>query len=479
MLFANHVTRSLIYTKAGKNQAAKLKIRQKSTPELEKIIKCGRFCPMNRIFFKYFPALILLFTGCFSRLGGEVLYSDKGTKVRYAGKFSGAPVTLPGSYHARRSDMRGIWVATVENLDFGVNASAAGFQQEFRRMADNLKKRNFNAVFFQIRPGCDAFYPSKYNVYSRYLCGHEGIGFRNFDPLRFMTGECEKRNIAFHAWLNPYRVAGHTKLSKQAYLKTLSPGNFARRHPEAVLCVRLKSGENMLFLDPGSPLVMQHLLDTVREVAQNYRVSSIHFDDYFYPYDQLPPEVDRASYQRYNPGRMPLAEWRRNNVNELIRLVGQEVRRISLKKSSRIEFGVSPFGIWANRKSTPAGSLTGGKESYSVLYADSRLWVKKKYIDYIVPQLYWPFEHQTAAYAALADWWAQTVRGTGVKLYIGQGIYRLGHNFGSRNELYNQLRYNSLHPEITGTVWFRYRFAVSPDNPVMRREISRITSECW
>ena len=120
-----------------------------------------------------------------------------------------------------------------------------------------------------------------------------------------------------------------------------------------------------------------------------------------------------------------------------------------------MRFGVSPFGIWANSQSTKAGSLTRGKESFSTLFADTRKWVKLNYVDYIVPQIYWPFDHDVAAYAALTDWWCSTVQGTKVKLYIGIGAYNGGK--WQAGELINQVRFNRMRHQVSGAAFFSYR----------------------
>lgn len=417
--------------------------------------------------------LLTLTFACF-RLDAAALVDGAGKKVRYAGRFSASPVEMPADDAPRRRHLRGVWVATVENLDWDVCKSPEEFKKQYTTLLNELAKRKFNAVFFQIRPSCDAFYPSRYNVYSRSLAGAEGRGLGSFDPLRFMVYETRKRGMEFHAWLNPYRVTGKTKLSKTAYLNTLDPRNFARRNPHLVLAFTASSGQNSLFLDPGAPEVVEHLVNTVSEIAEKYPVNAIHFDDYFYPYEKLPDGIDKASYLRYNPKRLGPGDWRRSNVDTLVLRCSGAIRAAAKKQKRRIEFGISPFGIWANVKSTPLGSLTGGKESYFVQYADTRKWVKNGYVDYVVPQLYWGFSHDTAAYAALCDWWASAVKGTRVKLYTGHAFYRVGDGFPA-GEVVDQLRYDRKHADIAGAVFFRYRFLVKPTNRVMREECARLS----
>ena len=216
---------------------------------------------------KLVPALLLIFglTLAFRAAGApeETLRNEEGKPERYAGKFSNAPVRIPVRYQPKRSELRGVWVATVENIDFAQHQDAASFKKEYLEVVNNLKAANCNAIFFQVRPNCDAFYASKENPWSRWMTGTEGLGIPGFDPLKFMVDEAHKRGLEFHAWLNPYRVDAAAKVPKEEYLKTRDPRNFARRHPELVLQAKLGPNRYSLLLNPGEPAVIRHIIDTV------------------------------------------------------------------------------------------------------------------------------------------------------------------------------------------------------------------------
>ena len=395
---------------------------------------------LNFLFFSLLP------------LSGEVLRDPGGKPLRYAGKFNSSKIFIRDTA-PRKNEFRGIWVAVVENIDFPTSKSVKEFQANFCKVADNAKAAGFTAIIFQVRSHCDAFYPSALAPWSRWLTGSEGRGLGKFDPLMFMINETHKRGMEFHAWFNPYRVTNNTKLSKKSYLATLTPNNFARKNPECVLVKKNPNG-NQLFLDPGRPEVITHICYVVQEVVMRYPVDAIHFDDYFYPYEKLGNE-DRMTFQKYNPKKMSLENWRRYNTELLIYNVKVTIGKVNKAQKRHVQFGVSPFGIWANRATTKYGSLTGGKESYTTLFADTRKWVKNGYVDYIVPQIYWHFGHEVAAYAALTDWWCQTVKGTNTRLYIGMGAYNGGK--WQRNELIDQMRYNRMKPEVSGAAFFSYR----------------------
>ena len=428
------------------------------------------------------PAVVfgLLFTG-FGLCGANEVLKDPttGRPVRYGGRFETRRTVSVPPYLQRAREMRGVWVATVENIDFGRHTDAAGFKRDFIAVVNNLQRAKFNAIFFQVRPMCDAFYPSKHNPWSRWMTGKEGQAIPNFDPLAFMVAEAHKRGLEFHAWLNPYRVNAGAQVGKAAYLKTLDNKSFAKRNPGLVLESKLASGRYSLFLNPGEPRVVEHIADTIAEILENYPVDAIHFDDYFYLYSDI-GTIDSASFQRNNPGRLSLEDWRRGNVDKAIYTVKKTVDAYNRRSGRKVAFGVSPFGIWANKKSNPNGSLTGGKQSYYAQYADTRGWVRKGWVDYIIPQLYWPFSHEVAAYAALADWWSDAVKGTRVRLFIGQGLYQVGaERIWQPRELVDQMRYNQRLFNVDGTVIFSYRNVFTPGNGQMKEAVSRILQGCW
>ena len=380
--------------------------------------------------------------------------------------------SLAGVTSAR--EFRGVWVATVGNMDFPRSASAQVFRKNFSTLAGKLARRGCNAMIFQVRSNCDAFYPGKHAPYSVFLAGREGRGFPGFDPLKYMIAESRRQGMEFHAWFNPYRVVRETRLSKAAYLATLAPSNFARKNPHLVLAVPLGNKRISLMLNPGEPEVIRHVVDTVSDVALRYAPDAIHFDDYFYPYDgQGIP--DGAAYKKYNKSKLSLDAWRRNNVDQLIQRVRRALDKINARGGRRVAFGISPFGIWGNYSARcPQGSRTKGKESYFQLRADSRLWVRKRWVDYIVPQLYWHRTHPQASFTVLLDWWCRTVKGTGVKLYIGHALYRFGEKEWGTDELRSQLYLVRSRAEASGSVLFSCRHLLSPPTAAIRAGTAKI-----
>ena len=342
--------------------------------------------------------------------------------------------------------MRGVWLSTVSNLDFPTTQglSEDKLRAELDAVVTTCKKLGINTIFFQVRPASDAFYKSDIFPWSKYLSGQQGIPAQNgFDPLKYLASRCKNQNISLHAWINPYRVC------KAEELNTLSPDNPAILHPEyTVTC-----SDGNVYYNPALSDVRDLITDGVAEILENYDVDGIHFDDYFYPYG-VTDYPDDADYRKYGKKFKTVADFRRNNVNRLVKQVSSTV-----SKSGK-QFGISPFGIWDNKSDNPKGSETAGMSSYSQIFADSRYWVKEGLVDYICPQVYWAFENNLAPFDKVTKWWVKLCKQYKTDLYIGHGAYKLGceeTGWQSAHQLKRQLEYCEDFPQIKGNVFFRYK----------------------
>lgn len=343
------------------------------------------------------------------------------------------------SSHAEE-EMRAAWVSTVINIDWpskGSQGNVTAQKQEYIKLVDRLKSAGMNTVIIQVRPESDAIYKSNINPWSRFLTGVQGKN-PGYDPLEFVINETHKRGMKVHAWFNPYRASFYNDLS------STSPNNQLNLHRDWIV-----NYNNKWYYDPGIPEVRNYIVETVSEVVENYNIDGVHFDDYFYP---SPDFDDSKSFKKYGYGSKDA--WRFNNVNTLVNDVHNAVKSIN----PNIDFGISPAGIWRNKYNDVNGSNTSGGESYSSHYADTRYWIKNNLIDYVVPQVYWKIGHPRADYATLIKWWSDQVRGTSVKLYIGQGIYKYGQSeYSGENvaaEIKKQLTLNRKYPEIKGSMFF-------------------------
>lgn len=311
-----------------------------------------------------------------------------------------------------KREFRGAWIQTVFQDDYR-NLSSREFRNIMSDRLDRLQACGINAIIFQVRPEADAFYPSEYEPWSRFLTGQQGKSpdEPDFDPMKFMIEACHQRNMEFHAWLNPYRAGA-------GGFKKFAEGHIYYQHPEWFV-----EYNNQTLFDPGIPACRRFICRVVKDIVLRYDVDAIHMDDYFYPYPVagLPfPDDDSFEQYGYPAGYKSNQrnDWRRENVNVLI----QELKQTILLTKPWVRFGISPFGIYRNQKNDIKGSFTNGLQNYDDLYADVLLWMEKGWIDYCAPQLYWEIGHTAADYQTLIKWWNNL--NSKVPLYIGQDVAR-------------------------------------------------------
>ncbi|HDT12076.1 MAG TPA: T9SS type A sorting domain-containing protein [Candidatus Marinimicrobia bacterium] len=352
-----------------------------------------------------------------------------------------------------KEEFRAVWVATVSRLDWPSSSVASSQQSQMISILNSLKNYKFNAMIFQVRPACDAFYASEIEPWSNWLTGTEGQAPSPFyDPLEYAIEEAHARGIEVHAWLNPYRA-------KTGNAGT-SPNHVFNKHPEWILTVGSKDGDTGIrslderelpaakaptyILDPGKAAVREYVLSVIVDIATRYDIDGIHMDDYFYPYSGMGNE-DAETFTEESRGFTNIGDWRRDNVNLLIKGIHDTLQAIN----PRIKFGMSPFGIWKN--GTPPGIV--GLDAYNVIYCDAVKWLNEQWIDYITPQLYWPFGGGQD-YGKLMPWWAGIAANNDRHLYVGQAAYRITN--WTADEMPRQVRLNRSTEASLGSVFFRY-----------------------
>lgn len=343
-------------------------------------------------------------------------------------------------------EFRAVWIATVNNTDWPSKKGLSTDEQkaEFISLLEKHRENGMNAIIMQIRPAADAFYPSPFEPWSEWLTGVQGKPPSPwYDPLAFMIEETHKRGMEFHAWCNPYRAIFNIKTTIPA------PSHIIRKHPEWFITY----GDKRYF-DPGNKEAQDFVVEVVRDIVSRYAVDAIHFDDYFYPY-RLPGKEfpDWKSFLQYGRG-MQKDEWRRSNVDSIIYKLHQTIRAVK----PYVKFGISPFGVWRNSNRDPKGSNTrAGQTNYDDLYADILLWLQKGWIDYVAPQLYWEFEHASAPFESLVDWWSQNTYGK--HCYIGLGVYRAGSNraWKDSTQLTRQIECIRQSANVQGMIFFSSR----------------------
>ncbi|MES2828932.1 MAG: family 10 glycosylhydrolase [Bacteroidota bacterium] len=345
---------------------------------------------------------------------------------------------------APKREFRGVWVATVTNIDWpskpGLSADVQ--KQEFIGLLERHKANGINAIMLQVRPAADAFYAKSREPWSQWLMGKQGLApAAGYDPLEFAIKEAHFRGMELHAWFNPYRA-------------TMSPGaiidlgHMTKKRPDLFFTYAGKKQ-----FDPGIPEVREYIVQVILDVVKGYDVDGIHFDDYFYPYKVEGQRInDAATFQKFGGEFTDIGDWRRHNVNLLIKQVNDSVH--FYKKY--VKFGVSPFGIWKNKSEDTLGSATAGLSNYAELFADSRKWIQEGWVDYINPQIYFSFTRRVAPFNTLVDWWSNNTFGR--HLYIGQAAYLVNQRseaaWSIPNQIPEQIRYIRKNTRVQGSVFF-------------------------
>ena len=340
-----------------------------------------------------------------------------------------------------KREFRGAWLHVIGQSQWQNKTTAqakAYIDDQFQKLQD----AGCNAVIFQVRPTADAMYKSDLEPWTAWLTGKRGKApSPEWDPMEYAIDQAHRRGMEFHAWLNPYRVTSNAK-------DILPSSHMANKEPH-----RFVKFNGQTFFDPAYKENRDFICDVVRDIVNRYDVDAIHIDDYFYPYPANGKKfnADDASYAKFGKG-VERNQWRRNNVDLLIEQLYTTIKG----EKPWVRFGVSPFGIWRNKKSDPRGSESSGLQNYDDLYADVLLWARNGWIDYLAPQLYWTLDMKAAPSRHLAQWWNDNSEG--VDVYIGQDVQRTMTNpdprTGDKNELATKVKLSRDLPNVKGNVWW-------------------------
>lgn len=378
------------------------------------------------------------------------------------------------SDHSDRSEMRAMWISYLEYME--MPKDEAGFKDAVDEMFDRCVDLGMNAVIVHVRSHSDAMYPSDYYPWSIFASGTQGVD-PGYDPLDYMVTAAHKRGLEFHAWLNPYRVTGYGTYWNQTCANNPVRVWLSDNDPSNDRWALLHKGE--YYLNPSIPQVRQMVVDGIKEIAENYDVDGIHFDDYFYPSlndNDAAQCFDKPEYEA-SGSRLSIADWRRNNVNLLVGDVYHAVKAID----SNIEFGISPAGNVDNLRRNDA------------YFADIDTWLSKSgYLDYIMPQLYWGFDRRDSsgnvapyAFENNLDTWIRLASKGDVKLYIGLNMANAGCNISDNNAVSEWLTHDDIIArqvttarttgKVGGFAFFRYAIF---DKNEAQKEVNNLVQVC-
>lgn len=353
-----------------------------------------------------------------------------------------------------KREFRGAWIQCVNGQYLG--KSPEELRQMLSSQLDVLRGAGINAIMFQVRAEGDALYASPYEPWSRYLTGRQGLPPSDgWDPLAWMVMECHNRGMECHAWINPYRA------------KTAGTTDLDSKHPASKFPERVFKYDKLLIFNPALEANRQYTCMVIRDIITRYDVDGLHMDDYFYPYPVAGEEIpDGADFLRNSRGFSNISNWRRDNVNLLIR----DIHDMIHKERPWIKFGISPFGIYHNNPdgvNSRIGSATNGLQNYDDLYADVVEWVDRGWVDYIIPQIYWNIGTKVADYKVLCDWWNDYCGKR--PLYIGQDVERTVKEADPQNPQSHQMpaKYaiQRSEPNVKGSCqWYAAAVVNNPGN---------------
>jgi uncharacterized lipoprotein YddW (UPF0748 family) len=356
---------------------------------------------------------------------------------------------------APKHEFRGVWLSTVANIDWPEHREDPEVkkQTDLIRFMDTMKDAGLNAVLFQVRPACDAMYPSAYEPWSYWFSGRQNKGPEAdslWDPLEFAIREAHQRGMELHAWVNPYRAVKDPVLVDSA--DYLSDEHISKTHPEWILRFR-----DVHILDPGKAEVRDYITKIFMDIVTRYDIDGLHMDDYFYPYSKIEME-DSLTFAEENRGITDIHDWRRDNINLLVKMVSDSIDAVK----PWVKWGISPFGIY--RPGVPKG--IEGFDAWAVLYCDPVAWLEQGTVDYITPQCYWPFGGGQD-YGTLIPYWAGLAKKHGRHFYPGQALYRAASERFPNGEIPRQIRLNRETDGCQGSVFFTANnFYSNPKNTI-------------
>ncbi|MDE6087686.1 MAG: family 10 glycosylhydrolase, partial [Oscillospiraceae bacterium] len=357
-------------------------------------------------------------------------------------------------------EIRAVWLPVMLYENWISGKSEIQFRESIRDAFRNCQDLGVNTIFVHVRAYCDAYYHSQIFPAGAFMNPEQ-----DYDPLEIMLEEAHAVNLAVHAWINPMRAQTAQKITaldqkyilRQWYDDPDKNGTY------------LVNFEGRYYLNPAYQEVRELIADGVREILENYDVDGIHMDDYFYPTTEPAFDQDAFTQSEFQD----LAEFRRTNCSELVKLLYQTVKN----QDSDFIFSISPQGNF--------------EINSNQLYADVKRWCSEAgYCDWIIPQLYYGFENDTCPFKEILKEWAEIC--TASELVIGLAAYKIGTQdqwagSGKLEFLTNpaviseELEYLSEFSEIAGAALYSYSSLFEPEQAVsalIAEEKSRI-AEFW
>ncbi len=360
------------------------------------------------------------------------------------------------SANALKHEQRATWMSAfiADWPSTAITTSNAETHKTICRTAlDSLQRNNFTTIYYHARAMSDAMYDSKYEPWSSYVSGTRGVT-PAFDPFAFILENAHERGLEVYAWLNPYRYINSSYYS--GWGENGGDKNYENSHPEWLL-KWVNGNQTWTILNPALPEVKQRIVDVVLDILDKYDVDGIVFDDYFYQ-NGLPASYDADNYAAYTAagGTLSQMDWRRENVNDMVRKVYQAIKAAK----PWVRFGIGPAGV-AGKNAAAYGlePCPGSDWQYSGICSDPLAWLAEGTIDFISPQVYWKIGNAAADYAKITPWWYNVAAKFNRQCFISQDLSNTQGSSCDLSEFYDQITmtHTNVVGECPGTVYFPWK----------------------
>ena len=306
----------------------------------------------------------------------------------------------PSSYTALNyATVKAIWLSQFDMTEIytegGKQREIFDYKAKLMTLFNNLQALEINTLFVQVRPNGDSIYPSEIYPTSKYVSGKYGKDI-GYDPFAILLEYAHERSISVHAWINPLRCMSVSELS------SIPKDHEIKRWFEGGDSDKVVSVNGYCYLNPAHRETRALICSGVSEILCKYNVDGIHLDDYFYP--TASESFDALSYAEYKHlgGSESLGDFRREQINTLVREIYSTVKN----RNHTVLFGISPGG--------------NTSRNYNELFADVAAWCSSDcYVDYICPQIYFGFEHETHPFDDVCDEFSEMISQSKVKLIAG------------------------------------------------------------
>ena len=302
-------------------------------------------------------------------------------------------------------EIRAVWISYIDYTQILWGKSQSEFEHSADEVIDNCLDYKINTIYLHASAFTDAYYESEF--YPTQYIGSSIGDELEYDPLEIFIEKAHEKNIRVEAWINPFRSFDKEKMESvpDSYLVKKWVNEGSRN---------VVYYKDRYYLNPAYQEVHDLILNVVSEIAENYDIDGLHMDDYFYP-DHVEDSFDLKDYQKTDQS-LSIEDWRRRNVNELVRAIDKQLDHIDRD----LWFGISP-----------AGNLEYSRDS---IFGDVETWVEEEWVDYIAPQIYFGYTNQSRPFSATLSQWSDVVKGTDVDLIVGLAAYKINQKNGNSDD---------------------------------------------